>query len=194
MIRAATEADLPRMLEIYAPYILHTTVSFEYTVPTAEEFLERFRGITAQFPWLVWQDEEGTVQGYAYASAPFSRAAYRWCAEPSIYLAPQARGKGIGAELYRVLEEILRRQGYRVLYALIASENTDSLHFHAKMGYHFVMELPRCGYKFDHWIGLTWMEKRSKIVENPNNVPKPWRNVVQNTKNLSDILDNLSLF
>ena len=56
------------------------------------------------------------------------------------------------------------------------------------------MELPQCGYKFDHWIGLTWMEKRSKIVENPNNAPKPWRNVVQNTKNLSDILDNLSLF
>lgn len=194
MIRGATEADLPRMLEIYAPYILHTTVSFEYTVPTAEEFLERFRGITAQFPWLVWEDEEGTVQGYAYASPPFSRAAYRWCAEPSIYLAPQARGKGIGAELYQVLEDILRRQGYRVLYALIASENTDSLHFYAKMGYHFVMELPQCGYKFDHWIGLTWMEKRSKIVENPNNAPKPWRNVVQNTKNLSDILDNLSLF
>ena len=194
MIRGATEADLPRMLEIYAPYILHTTVSFEYTVPTAEEFLERFRGITAQFPWLVWEDEEGTVQGYAYASPPFSRAAYRWCAEPSIYLAPQARGKGIGAELYRVLEDILRRQGYRVLYALIASENTDSLHFQEKMGYHFVMELPQCGYKFEHWIGLTWMEKRPKIVENPNNAPKPWRNVVQNTKNLSDILDNLSLF
>ena len=193
MLRLAEPADLGRILEIYAPYVTDTTVSFEYTVPTPEAFFQRFESITAQFPWLVWE-QEGRILGYAYASAPFERAAYRWLAEPSIYLCPEAAGTGIAQKLYQALEWILQEQGYQVLYSLITSENGRSLRFHEKMGYRFRAELPECGYKFDHWIGLAWMEKRSKIVENPNNAPKPWRNVVQNTKNLSDILDNLSLF
>ena len=69
MIRPATEADIPAILSIYAHYVLNTTYSFEYTVPTEEEFRLRFRSITAQYPWLVWE-EEGQVLGYAYGSAP----------------------------------------------------------------------------------------------------------------------------
>ena len=57
MIRPATENDVPEILSIYAPYILNTTITFEYTVPSEAEFLARFRGITAQFPWLVWEEE-----------------------------------------------------------------------------------------------------------------------------------------
>ena len=102
MIRLAKETDLSQILEIYGPYVLHTAVSFEYSVPTLEEFTDRFRSITAQFPWLVWE-EEGKVLGYAYGSLPFGRAAYRWCAASSIYLAPQAQGRGIGRKLYRTL-------------------------------------------------------------------------------------------
>jgi phosphinothricin acetyltransferase len=83
MIRIATEADVAEMLSVYAPYVLNTTVSFEYDPPTQEEFLQRFRNITCQFPWLVWE-EEGKILGYAYASAPYVRAAYSWCAEPSV--------------------------------------------------------------------------------------------------------------
>ena len=92
MIRLACENDLPEILEIYGPYILNTTASFEYTVPTMEEFTARFRGITEDFPWLVWE-ENGQILGYAYASHPFHRAAYRWCAESSIYLRPEAHGR-----------------------------------------------------------------------------------------------------
>ena len=83
MIRLATEADIPAILDIYGPYVLHTAVSFEYSVPTLAEFTERFRSVTSQFPWLVWE-EEGKVLGYAYASAPFSRDAYRWVSASSI--------------------------------------------------------------------------------------------------------------
>ena len=89
MVRLADPSDIPRMLDIYAPYIRSTTVTFEYEVPTLAEFTQRFYGITESFPWLVYE-EEGRVLGYAYASLPFERAAYRWCAEPSIYLDPQA--------------------------------------------------------------------------------------------------------
>ena len=68
MIRIATEADIRQMLAIYAPYIENTTITFEYHVPTEEAFLERFRKLTAQFPWLVWE-EDGKILGYAYGSA-----------------------------------------------------------------------------------------------------------------------------
>ena len=90
MIRIAVEADVAAILDIYAPYVTDTTVTFEYDVPSREVFLERFRGITAQFPWLVWE-EDGQILGYAYATAPYARAAYAWCAEPSVYLRGDAR-------------------------------------------------------------------------------------------------------
>ncbi|MDY2558040.1 MAG: N-acetyltransferase family protein [Candidatus Faecousia sp.] len=134
MVRLADPSDIPRMLDIYAPYIRSTTVTFEYEVPTLAEFTQRFYGITESFPWLVYE-EEGRVLGYAYASLPFGRAAYRWCAEPSIYLDPQAQGRGIGKILYGILEDLLFRMGYRVLFAVITGENTRSLRFHERLGY-----------------------------------------------------------
>ncbi len=110
MIRIATEADVPAMLAIYAPYILTTTHTFEYEVPALEEFTRRFQAVTEQFPWLVWE-EDGEILGYAYGSAPFERAAYRWMAEDSVYLRPGARGRGIGRKLLTALEKILQYQG-----------------------------------------------------------------------------------
>ena len=106
MLRFAREADLPEMLEIYAPYVLNTTVSFEYAPPSPAEFRRRFTEYTKQFPWLVWE-EGNRILGYAYASAPFTREAYQWCAEPTIYLRREAQGKDIARKLYAVLEEIL---------------------------------------------------------------------------------------
>ena len=129
MIRIATEADVPQMLAIYAPYILNTTHTFEYDVPTEEAFLQRFRNLTVQFPWLVYE-EGGHIIGYAYGSAPWERAAYSWCAEDSLYLLPEAQGRGIGTRHLRALERILFYQGYRRIYALITAENTRSIDFH----------------------------------------------------------------
>ena len=193
MIRPATEKDIPEILAIYRPYVEHSTATFEYDVPCQRSFLQRFLDITAQFPWLVWE-EEGQILGYAYASAPYSRAAFSWCAEPSIYLRESAKGRGIGSMLYRVLEEILARQGYQVLYALITSENSASIGFHEKMGYETKVNFPNCGYKFDRWLGLIWMEKRIKIVQSPSGFPTPWWTIVQDVKSFRNILDTLSLF
>jgi len=99
-IRIATIEDLDQILSIYRPYVENTTVSFEYEAPTMDEFRARFEEITAQFPWLVWEDS-GMIAGYTYACAPFSRAAYRWCAEPSIYLHPDFHGKGLAESCTR---------------------------------------------------------------------------------------------
>ena len=192
MIRVATEADVPAILDIYAPYILDTTITFEYDVPCRRSFLQRFYDVTAQFPWLVWE-ENGAVLGYAYASAPFSRPAYAWCAEPSIYLAPDARGRGIGKKLYAALEAILRDQGYQVLYALITEENTASIHFHQRMNYEYLAKFSDCGFKFNRWLGVTWMEKRLSPVRIPNSYPTPFGKYCQDVQRLCDILDTLSL-
>lgn len=192
MIRIAQEQDLPQILQIYAPYVLNTTYSFEYVPPSQEDFLERFRAITVQFPWLVWE-EGGAILGYVYASAPFTRAAYDWCAEPSVYLHPQAQGKGIGKRLYAALEALLMEQGYQVLYALITQENVHSLRFHERCGYRHSVTLPNCGFKFGRWLGLTWMEKRLKPVEIPSDSPISWQMFRQDAQRISNILDNLSL-
>ena len=110
MLRIAAEEDVSAMLAIYRPYVLTSTATFEYDPPSEEEFLRRYHTITTQFPWLLWE-EDGQILGYAYASLPFSRAAYAWCAEPTIYLKSQARGKGIGKALYDALERSSTRRG-----------------------------------------------------------------------------------
>lgn len=178
-IRFANESDIPAMLAIYAPYVEHTTYSFEYTVPTGEEFLARFRDHVAQFPWLVWE-EDGQVLGYAYAGAPWERMAYSWCAEASIYLAPRIRGRGIGRRLYARLEQILTAQGYRLLYALITTENLDSVAFHQALGYRHRATFENCGYKLGRWLGVIWMEKQLNPLENPESTPKNWMEVADN--------------
>lgn len=191
-IRIATANDLEQILSIYGPYVENTTVSFEYEVPTIEEFRIRFETFTQQFPWLVWE-EKGVIAGYAYACAPFSRAAYRWCAEPSIYLRPEFHGKGIGRKLYTALETFLRSQGYHVSYAIITSENAASLAFHKSMGYSLLAEFPHCAYKHNKCLGIIWMEKRLIIDEIPSNMPVSFSSFVENSKNFTEILDNLSL-
>ena len=192
MIRFAEEADIPQILDIYGPYILNTTASFEYTVPTVEEFTARFRGITDRFPWLVWE-EAGVVLGYAYGRAPFERAAYQWAAEASVYLRPHVRGRGIGKALYRVLEALLGMQGYTVIYAIITSENRDSLAFHEALGYREVAELPGCGFKFGRVLGVKWLEKRLISGDFPSETPVKWRSIVKNDRNFLHNLAKMTL-
>lgn len=192
MIRLATTADIPAILDIYRPYVETTTHSFEYTTPSPEAFLERFQKITAQFPWLVWE-EQGQVLGYAYGSLPYSRTAYQWSCEVSVYLAQNARRQGMGAKLYGVLEQLLFLQGYRVIYAVVTSENVDSLAFHTHVGYREVARLPGIGMKFGRWLGTVWLEKRSSLVDIPQSAPTPWPKIVENDGNLGNNLDALAL-
>ena len=193
MIRIARESDIPQMLAIYGPYVLTTTYSFEYEVPTESEFLDRFRRITAQFPWLVWE-EEGRILGYAYGSAPFERVAYQWCAEDSLYLLPEAQGKGIGKKLLLCLEKLLTFQGYRKIYAIITEENIRSRSFHGSLGYTLCGDFRDCGWKFGRLLGVVWMEKDLVSGSFPSNIPVSWLSTIQDAKNFTNILDILSLF
>lgn len=159
MLRNAVLADVPAILEIYRPYILHTAITFEYEVPTLEAFTQRFLRITGDFPWLVWE-ENGEILGYAYGSKAFERAAYQWDADLSIYLRQDCRGRGIGKLLYRELEAQLQKLGYHVLYGIVTSDNTDSCRFHQALGYREIARMERTGFKFGRWYDVTWFEKR----------------------------------
>lgn len=169
-VRPATAQDVPRILEIYSPYVENTAISFEYAVPTLEAFTKRFLDITARFPWLVWE-EDGVVLGYAYGSQAFERAAYQWNAAASIYLCPEAWGKGIGKKLYAALEQLLQRQGYRKVYAVITTANEASVAFHRAVGYRHTATMPDCGYKLGKWYGTIWMEKDLNTWDAPPREP-----------------------
>lgn len=169
-IRQATVQDVPHILEIYAPYVENTAISFEYIVPSLADFTQRFLGITSHFPWLVWE-ENGKILGYAYGSQPFERAAYQWNAEASIYLCPEAQGKGIGKKLYAALEVILQKQGYKKVYAIITTANKASVSFHQAVGYRHIAAFPDCGYKFGKWHGTIWMEKSLNTWDTPPREP-----------------------
>lgn len=192
MIRIATEADVPAILAIYAPYILRDTCTFEYDVPELAEFAQRFRTITAQFPFLVLV-EDGELLGYAYAGTPFSRTAFSWCAESSVYLRTDAHGRGYGKRLICALEQLLTIQGYRVLYARITAENRASVALHQRLGYSQIGYFPACGFKFGRWLDLLWLEKRLAPSGFPSNRPISWNTLRQDTQKFSDILDTLSL-
>lgn len=142
-----------------------------------EVFAQRFSDHVQQFPWLVWE-ENGTVLGYAYAGAPWERAAYRWCAEVSIYLHPSVHGRGIGRQLYGRLEDILTRQGYRVAYALITTENTGSVAFHERLGYAYHSTFENCGFKMGRWLGVIWLQKRLNALDAPVQCPLRWTEVI----------------
>ena len=179
-IRPAEERDIPAMLAVYAPYVEETAVSFEYAVPSPEEFRTRLARVQGFYPWLV-AEQEGRVLGYAYASRFHPRAAYDWSVEVSIYLGRQERGRGLGRQLYEALEAMLRAQNVLSAYACIALAETPdeyldhaSILFHERMGYRLTGTFPNCGYKFERWYGMVWMEKRLVPADAPESLhPAP---------------------
>lgn len=168
-LRPATLEDAEGILSIYAPYVMNTAVSFEYEVPSIEAFRERMTGIMKDYPYIVAEDENG-IAGYAYASLFHSRKAYRHSVETSIYVKSSERKKGIGKALYAELERILMKQNVFVLYACITCTDREddehltraSIDFHNHMGYKHVGIHELCGYKFDKWYSVCWMEKLIK--------------------------------
>ena len=171
MIRAATRDDVPAMLAVYAPYVRETAVTFEYETPTAAEFARRFEAISARYPWIVWE-EDGAVLGYAYADAAFSRAAYAWDADLSIYLERGARGRGVGPRLYRCLEELLARRGFHNVYGIVTGENLPSVRFHERMGYARLGTLVQTGFKLGRWHDVVWFGRRLRPAGDPGEPPE----------------------
>ena len=158
MLRFATPQDAPGLLEIYAPYVTGTIVSFEYDVPTLEEFARRIQDTTARFPYLVWE-EDGAPLGYAYAHPYAARPAYQWSAELTVYLRQGAARRGLGSRLYGALFELLRLQGVRTVYGCVTAENAPSVAFHQALGFREAGRFSQVGYKHGRWLDVLWLEK-----------------------------------
>ena len=164
-VRTATIEDAEELLNIYAYYVKNTAITFEYEVPSIEEFQHRISKTLEKYPYLVIE-KEGKIFGYAYAGALKERAAYGWCVELSIYLDNKAQKCGFGRILYEALENELKTQGYLNLYACIGYPieedeylTKNSAQFHEHLGYRKIGEFYRCGYKFERWYNMIWMEK-----------------------------------
>lgn len=176
IIRIANENDARELLEIYAPYVEQTAISFETVVPSLEEFTERMRVRLKKYPYLVAQRGDELL-GYAYLSPFVARAAYDRSAETTIYLRRDCRRMGVGKRLYTALESLAREQGITNLEACIGWTDTPDEHltnnstwFHAHLGYRMVGRFYHCGYKFEAWYDMVYMEKL--LCEHPA-VPEP---------------------
>ncbi len=171
-IRFAAESDAAAMADIYRPYVLETVYTFEYEPPDGEAFAGRLRRTQPDFPWLA-AERDGRLLGYAYASRAFERAAYGWDADLSVYLRPEAQGRGLGRTFYALLERMLARQGYQVVYGVVTGENTGSCRFHEALGYRLTATLPGCGFKHGRWLSVHWYEKRLCPPVPPSKPPRP---------------------
>lgn len=164
-IRDAIPSDAEAMLAIYAPYVEQTAITFEYDVPTLDDFRQRLLKVQTKYPWIVAEDK-GRIVGYAYAGAFGERAAYQWAVETSIYVDRSMKRCGIGRRLHEALEERLKAQGILNMNACIAFIEPedeyltqDSVRFHERLGYDKVGHFHQCGKKFGRWYDVIWMEK-----------------------------------
>lgn len=164
---ADPEKDAAALVEIYRPYVEKTAITFEYTTPTVDEFRGRMQHTLERYPYLVLE-KDGAIGGYAYVSAFVGREAYDHSVETSIYLDRNLRHQGLGRKLYTALENVLKEMHILNLNACIGVPregdtltflDNNSMDFHAHMGYRLTGRFHSCGYKFNTWLDMVWMEK-----------------------------------
>ena len=156
-LRFATPADAAALLRIYAESI-DTSITFEYALPSENEFAGRIAEISAFYPYLALFDGDTPV-AYAYAHRAQERAAYGCNAELSIYIARAYAHHGLGRLLYGTLMELLRLQGVKTVYGVVTSPNPPSEALHAAMGFHRAARFTDAGYKNGGWHDVTWFER-----------------------------------
>lgn len=156
-IRLALVQDAKGIRDVYAPIVRDSHTSFELEAPSVEEMAARMNK-PPLLPWLVCEGAGGSIAGYAYAGRFRERFAYRWTAETSVYIHPQATGRGLGRALYTALHGMLRLMNYRRAVAGIALPNAASIALHEKMGYQVVGTFHAVGFKLGRWHDVAWYE------------------------------------
>lgn len=147
------DTDVTSIAVIYSPYVENTTVSFEVVAPDVTEMRKRIDEIQKHCPYYVWE-ENGMILGYCYAHPWKTRPAYSNTLETTIYLSPDATGRGIGKKLMEVLIKDCRERGYHSLIACITAENTRSCVFHEHLGFSKVSCFRQVGFKFGRYLDV----------------------------------------
>ena len=172
-IRDILSEDAERIQEIYSPYVADTTISFEITVPNKLEMKRRIeKALSNEFPYIVAENETGTVVGYAYADKFGEREAYRYSFIVSIYLDMEVQSRGIGQKLYDELEKRMKKMGIVQVLSAITGKNKKSLRFHEKNGFTKIGHFPNVGYKMGEWHDIIWMNKTINSIEEVQNRKK----------------------
>ena len=173
MIRPADpDRDAASCAAIYAPYVLDGPVSFEQAAPDARQMAERIVRLAATHPWLVCE-RDGAIAGFAYGAPHRERAAYRWAADVSVYVAPAHQGQDVGRALYEALFERLRAQRIQVLCAGITLQNPASVGLHEALGFELVGVYRGIGWKAGAWRDVGWWQLRLAPPAQDGAPPEP---------------------
>ena len=156
-IRFVEPDDSAQILEIYKPFVLETSVSFETEIPSLEQFRKRIIEYASKSPWLV-AELDGQVIGYAYATTHRSRQAYQWNQEVTVYTHPDYRRQQVAKLLYHKLLSYLQIMGFRKAIAIITLPNEPSVHFHKAIGFRPIGTFENVGYKFHSWHDTSWWD------------------------------------
>ncbi len=163
-IRPVSLEDSAQILNIYASFIRDTTITFEYEVPSLEEFTKRVDSISSHFPYIV-AEVNGEIAGYAYSHTLRERAAYQWDAELSIYVSDAYQKLGLGKLLYGAIIELSKLQNIHTVYGCVTAPNPKSDRLHAYFGFEKVGVYHNTGYKHGGWHDVIWYEKQIKDYE-----------------------------
>ena len=155
-VRIASESDAEAVASIYAPYVRATAISFEEVPPSPDEMRSRIRKVLRTYPFLVFEDDCGSVVAYANATPHKERAAYRWSVDVTAYAVPEVHRRGVGRALYTRLFEILQQQGFHSAFAGITLPNEKSVGLHEAMGFRHIGVYADAGFKFGAWRDVGW--------------------------------------
>ena len=169
-IRVATPADADAITAIYAPVVANTSISFELTPPTVDEMRGRIVKTLQDLPWLVSEDDQGSVDGYVYASKHRERPAYQWSVDVTAYVREDARGAGVGKRLYRALFDELVTLGYFQAFAGIALPNGASVALHESVGFEHIGVYRKVGFKLSAWHDVGWWQKEIREPSEPASI------------------------
>lgn len=174
LLRPARPADAADVLAVFGHYVVNSTASFLYRVPTVQEYEKQIRKLSRTLPYLVAHSAKGELLGYACAHPwRYGRDAYAWDAETTIYLAPAARRQGVGRMLYHALLAALAEQGYWNAYGVLADPNPESEAFHTAFGFVCEGRQARSGYK-NGWLGVSyWLLALHEGRQTPQRLPAP---------------------
>ncbi len=177
-IRHALADDLDRIAEIYSDAVVNGTATYELEPPTKAEMHSRYDVLTDDgYPYLV-AERDGAIVGYAYAGPFRARPAYRFIVEDSIYIAPEAKGAGIGKALMQALIDECTVLGFRQIVAVIGDGHaaSASVKLHERLGFHHTGRMEGSGYKHGRWLDTVFMQLSmnggATTQPDPNSTPE----------------------
>jgi phosphinothricin acetyltransferase len=157
--RSFTWSDIPAITAIYRHAVETSVATFDTQAPGETFMADKFGHMLELGHPVIMAEQDGRTIGYAYASTYRPRPAYRFTAEDSIYLAPDAQGLGIGSALLGRLLEDSRAFGFKQMLAVITAERANSIRLHEKHGFRLIGRYEALGYKFDRWLDIVHLQR-----------------------------------